>query len=144
MESTLQKPILNLDITFENANVYLVNSADAVLVEASGTYITNDEFKNIFHYVGSLVISNGIKKLVFDKRTLKIFHQPSMEWYFVVWKEKMYTHGLKTYRKILPQSSVFRESVRISQEKINKKYPNAKCHNMDIKYSETLEEAINN
>ena len=71
-----------------------------------------------------------------------VFHQPSMEWYFVEWKEKMYNHGLKTHRKILPKDAVFRQSVKIGRDKINREYPQGKFHKMDIQYFETLDEAI--
>jgi hypothetical protein len=83
-----------------------------------------------------------ITKLIFDKRKLTVFHQPSMEWYFVEWKEKMFDLGLKTHRKILPQDEIFRQSVKIGREKIKSIHPNGKYTLMDIQYSENLQDAI--
>jgi len=113
-----------------------------VIVEATSTYIPIEEFKEVFNSIGELVKKNKFSKLIFDKRALTVFHQPSMEWYFVDWKEKMFGLGLKTHRKILPQDAVFRQSVKIGREKIKSMHPNGKYTLMDIQYSETLEEAI--
>lgn len=114
------------------------------VVEALATYIPIEQFKEIFMAIGDLVKKEKITKLVFDKRKLTVFHQPSMEWYFVEWKEKMYDLGLKVHRKILPKDDVFRQSVKIGREKINSLYPNGKFKLMDIGYAETLEDAIKN
>lgn len=142
MEKVTKKHKLDLQTAFKNANIYLVKDTSTAVIEASGAYITMEEFKKVFSYMSDLIVEHGVKKLVFDKRELMVFHQPSMEWYFVEWKEKMFDHGLKTHRKILPQDLVFRESVKIGREKINKTYPHGKFHEMDIQYFETLEDAI--
>lgn len=112
------------------------------VVEALSTYIPIEQFKEAFQFIGELVVREKITKLVFDKRKLTVFHQPSMEWYFTEWKEKMFAHGLNRHRKILPKDEVFRQSVKIGRDKINKANPNGKFHQMDIGYAETLEEAI--
>lgn len=114
------------------------------VIEALSTYIPIEQFKEIFEYVGTMVINENITKLIFDKRKLTVFHQPSMEWYFVEWKEKMFDAGLKVHRKILPTDEVFRQSVKIGRDKIGKMHPNGKYKVMDIKYAESLEEAIFN
>ncbi len=117
-------------------------SPRTAVVEALSNYIPIDQFKEIFNFIGELVKQEQINRLVFDKRKLTVFHQPSMEWYFVEWKEKMYDHGLTVHRKILPADEVFRQSVKIGREKINKAYPNGKFHAMDIAYAESLEDAL--
>ena len=142
MESEIAKN-LKLESKFKNAEVYTVPNSQTAIVNATGTYITIDEFKTIFQYIGTLVKKNKITKLVFDKTKLNVFHQPSMEWYFVEWKEQMFDLGLKTHRKILPNDMVFRQSVKIGREQITAKYPNGKFTLMDIAYSENLEDAIN-
>ncbi|QSE99338.1 hypothetical protein JR347_05450 [Fulvivirga lutea] len=119
-----------------------MENTHTLVVAATGTYITIDEFKSIFNYIGELVKSHKITKLVFDKRKLNVFHQPSMEWYFVEWKEKMFDLGLKTHRKILPEDQVFRQSVKIGRQQIAEKYPNGKFNEMDIQYFENLDDAI--
>lgn len=128
---------------FKHASIYLLTDhPDTAVVEATANYIPLDQFKEIFNFIGELTATKKIKKLIFDKRKLSVFHQPSMEWYFVEWKEKMFEAGLKTHRKILPKDDVFRQSVRIGRDKINKAFPDKKFHQMDIQYAETIEEAI--
>lgn len=129
----------------KHASVFLVAEAPNVaIVQANSSYIPIEQFKEIFNYLKTLIADKKITKLVFDKRKLSVFHQPSMEWYFVIWKEEMFDLGLKSHRKILPADEVFRQSVKIGRDKINKTYPNGKFHQMDITYAETLEEAILN
>lgn len=128
---------------FKHATVSTVEGKPTVaIVTAKTEYIPIQEFKGVFEAIGDLVKEKSVTKLIFDKRNLSVFHQPSMEWYFTEWKEKMFTLGLKTHRKILPNNEVFRQSVKIGRDKINKSYPNGKFHQMDIGYAETLEEAI--
>jgi hypothetical protein len=128
---------------FKHATIYLLaGHPETAVVEATANYIPLEPFKEIFNFIGELTSTKKIKKLIFDKRKLSVFHQPSMEWYFVEWKEKMFDAGLKTHRKILPKDDVFRQSVRIGRDKINKAFPDKKFHLMDIQYAETIEEAI--
>lgn len=128
---------------FKHGVIYLLEEyPDTAVLEVTATYIPLDRFKEIFNYIGELTTTRKIKKLIFDKRKLSVFHQPSMEWYFVEWKEKMFDAGLKTHRKILPKDDVFRQSVRIGRDKINKAFPDKKFHQMDIQYAETIEEAL--
>ena len=127
----------------KHARINYVEDQPIAIIEALSNYIPIEDFKKIFLETGKLVKQKGIKKLIFDKRNLTIFHQPSMEWYFIEWKEEMYNLGLKTHRKILPQDNVFRQSVKIGREKIKAENPNLNTDKMDIQYKETLEEAIN-
>jgi len=128
---------------FKHASVSTVDTDSTIAVVTAKTeYIPIEEFKKIFESIGKLVKANNVKKLIFDKRNLTVFHQPSMEWYFTEWKAQMFESGLKTHRKLLPENEVFRQSVKIGREKINKNFPNGKFHQMDIGYAETLQEAI--
>jgi hypothetical protein len=128
---------------FKHAKVLTVtNSPNTAIIEALTNYIPLEPFKEIFNFVGELAKEKKITKLIFDKRKLTVFHQPSMEWYFVEWKEKMFDQGLNIHRKILPVDDVFRQSVRIGREKIDKNYPTKKFNQMDIQYAETIEEAL--
>ncbi len=112
------------------------------IVTATSNYIPIEEFKETFEYIGSLVTKEKVTKLIFDKRNLKVFHQPSMEWYFVSWKEDMYYQGLTTHRKILPSDTIFMQSVKIGRQKIESSFPDGKYKQMDIQYASTLDEAI--
>lgn len=128
---------------FKHASIAVVKADQAtLLVTATTTYIPIDQFKAIFNEIGFWVAELKIQKLIFDKRELTVFHQPSMEWYFVDWKERMLEIGLTRHVKILPPDEVFRQSVRIGRNKINDTYPNGKFHTMEILYAESLEEAI--
>jgi hypothetical protein len=128
---------------FKHAKVLTVtNSPNTAIVEALTNYIPLEPFKEIFNFIGDLAKKKNLTKLIFDKRKLTVFHQPSMEWYFVEWKEKMFDQGLNTHRKILPADDVFRQSVRIGREKIDKNYPTKKFNQMDIQYAETIEDAL--
>ena len=128
---------------FRHAEIYLLSEVPHVaVVEAVTGYIPIENFKEIFNYLTGFVRENSITTLVFDKRKLTVFHQPSMEWYFVEWKEQMFSYGLKKHRKILPDDRIFRESVKIGREKINRSYPDRKFHQMDIQYATSLEEAV--
>jgi hypothetical protein len=131
--------------TLKHAKIMTVDQhPEVAIIEATAGYIPIQQFKEMFELVSTLVSEKKITKLIFDKRSLTVFHQPSMEWYFVEWKEKMYDLGLKTHRKILPQDLVFRHSVKIGREKIKAMHPDGKYTQMSIEYAETIEEAIEN
>ncbi|MFN0047830.1 MAG: hypothetical protein ACKVOU_01760 [Cytophagales bacterium] len=136
---------LNLEKSFTYANLLRVEGKNNIMiVEATSNYIPIEEFKEIFNSIGSSAAKQSITKLVFDKSKLTVFHQPSMEWYFVEWKEKMFDLGLKTHRKILPKDEVFKYSVKIGRDRIKQNFPNGKYTLMDIQYSESIDEAIDN
>lgn len=140
-----EKQELTIARTFKHAVVKTVNgNPEVAIVEAAASYIPIEQFKEIFAAIGDLVKEKKITKLIFDKRKLTVFHQPSMEWYFVEWKEQMFELGLKTHRKILPQDEVFKQSVKIGREKIKANHPLGKYLQMDIRYADTLEDAILN
>lgn len=141
--TTTEKYTLVEQKKFKHAIVSTVKEQKGVaVVEAISSYIPIEQFKEVFHFIGDLVKKEGITKLVFDKRKLTVFHQPSMEWYFIEWKEQMFDAGLRTHRKILPQDEVFRQSVKIGREKIQKTNPNGKYTQMDIRYSDSVADAI--
>jgi hypothetical protein len=128
---------------FKQAQLALVQGEPKTLVvTATASYIPMDQFRLIFNRIGDFVKSHQIVKLIFDKRQLRVFHQPSMEWYFVEWKDMMFELGLTKHIKILPNDEVFRQSVKIGRKKINELYPNGKFHQLSILYAESLEEAL--
>lgn len=126
----------------KHAKIAYIDGSNVAIIEALSNYIPIEDFKKIFEKAGELVKEKKIEKLVFDKRKLTVFHQPSMEWYFIEWKEEMYRFGLTKHRKLLPQDKVFRESVRIGREKIKEENPQLSVSKMDIQYKESLKEAI--
>lgn len=129
--------------SFKHANILRVaGNTGVMIVEATTSYIPIEDFKTIFNYIGESIAKEPVTKLIFDKRKLTVFHQPSMEWYFVEWKEKMFAFGLKVHRKILPADNVFKQSVKIGRERIKQIFPNGKYNDMDIQYADSIEEAI--
>jgi hypothetical protein len=101
------------------------------------------EFKTVFTQASEVISKYHITKVIFDKRKLSVFHQPSMEWYFTTWKEEMFLkYGVKMHRKILPNDNVFLQSVKLGRMKIEKDYPNGKYKELDIQYADSVEEAV--
>ncbi|HAA11442.1 MAG TPA: hypothetical protein DCE41_06960 [Cytophagales bacterium] len=141
IETSIQDQ-LKLTKAFNHAKVYSVIGTKVLVIEATREYIPIEEFKTVFAYVGEIVKQEKVAKLIFDKRALRIFHQPSMEWYFIDWKEEMWGYGLRTHRKLLPEDTIFRESVKIGREKIFRENPRLKAREMDIQYREDLVAAI--
>ena len=112
----------------------------AVVVQAQATYLPYEQFLHFLQTIEQLAERQPVEVMVFDKSSLRIFHQPSMEWYHVVWKENMYHKGLRTYRKILPADPLFKESVRIGRERIERENPSFQLSKFDIRYAGSLEE----
>ncbi|MEQ9438601.1 MAG: hypothetical protein RIG62_06115 [Cyclobacteriaceae bacterium] len=124
------------------ARIAYHENTKTVLCELRAEYVPIEHFKDTFYRISELV-KNGInEKFIFDKRALRAFHQPSMEWYFIVWKKEMYQYGLHRHRKILPQEPWFRKSVEIARKQIVQTYPDSIIDKLDIQYCETLEDAI--
>lgn len=74
---------------------------------------------------------------------MRVFHQPSMEWYFVFWKQKIYAKGLSVHRKILPQDqTAFCLAVEAGRAKIMSEYKDTVIPLLDIQYKTTVKEAI--
>ena len=126
----------------KHADILKVEGQPTLIIEATDGYIPFDNFKEIFEEAGKHVKQHSVEKLIFDKRKMTTFHQPSMEWYYTQWKEKMVSHGLTKHRKILPNDSLFRHSVEVGREKIYSSNPGAKFTKLDLQYAESIEEAL--
>lgn len=111
----------------------------AVLCTSTAAYIKESDFKEVFNEMLSFVKDNDATRFIFDKRSLTVFHQPSMEWYHINWKPEVAKYGVTRHRKILPDSKAFRMSVDIGRKNIIDKFP--EVAKFDIKYTDTLEEA---
>ncbi len=128
---------------FRHATLYWIQSHPHVaLIVANVSYIPIENFKDAFLAMEPLVTEKKITKLIFDKTQMRVFHQPSMEWYFVEWKERMADLGLVNHVKILPEDYIFSQSVKIGRGLIDNKYPKARFHQLSIQYASTVEEAI--
>ncbi|WP_373492872.1 hypothetical protein [Aquiflexum sp.] len=134
----------NFELMFEikYAKVFANQEKGMIICELLTDYIPIDDFKEVFNEISKIVENGKYEKFIFDKRSLRAFHQPSMEWYFLNWKNKMLELGLYKHRKILPEEKWFEKMVMIAKEQIIKNNPDNIIHLLDIKYCNSIEEAI--
>ncbi|WP_448518711.1 hypothetical protein [Rhodoflexus sp.] len=124
------------------AQVVALDEAATVICTLKTDYIPAKDFQEIFAIIGDYVKQNQVQKMILDKRNLKVFHQASMVWYHVEWKQEMKQYGLVSYRKLLPQDDFFRKAVEIARKKIVREYPAFHFEDFDIRYCDTMEEAL--
>jgi hypothetical protein len=134
----------NFELLFEvrDARVYANHKKGMIICELMTDYIPIDDFKEVFKEISGIVENGKFDKFIFDKRSLRAFHQPTMEWYFLHWKNKMLEFGLSKHRKILPEEKWFEKMVMIAKDQIIKNNPDNIIHLLDIKYCGSIEEAI--
>ncbi len=136
--------IENFDLVIERkaAKVYLNSKHKVIICKLLLDYIPIDEFKAVFHEISDLVKDGGFEKFIFDKRSLRAFHQPTMEWYFIHWKKDMLAFGITKHRKILPEEKWFEKMVQIAKAQILANYPDNIIDQLDIRYCDSIEDAI--
>lgn len=105
-------------------------------------YIPIDNFKEIFMHISGMIEKVEIKYLVFDKRKLRTFHQPSMEWYFAIWKPAIKNKGLTTHYKILPELDWFEKAVEAGKYEIFQKFSKNILDGISVTYVSSIEDAI--
>ncbi len=140
--STLEHNNFEIVIEERYAKVYENKVKGIIICELLTDYVPIEDFKNTFLQISQVIKRGGFHKFIFDKRSLRAFHQPSMEWYFLHWKNEMMEYGLVKHRKILPAEKWFEKMVMIAKEQIMKNNPDNIIDKLDIKYCDTLEEAI--
>jgi hypothetical protein len=124
------------------AHIQYVEEHLSVVLKFKVSYVPIEVFKSVLGEIETFASKEKVSKVVFDKTNLTVFHQPSMEWYHVEWKERMLKKGVKSHRKILPQDRLFVESVRIGREKIQKNNPGFSFAKYDIQYCNSVAEAL--
>lgn len=134
----------NFELAFEERYAkVLTNDDDGIIIcELMTDYVPIEDFKRTFERISEIVRKGAYHKFIFDKRALRAFHQPSMEWYFLVWKKEMYGLGLTVHRKILPSEKWFEKMVMIAKLQIMENNPDNIVEKLDIKYCDSVEEAI--
>ena len=132
------KEFLNL----KHATISFIPSKKIAICTVKSSYIPIADFKSLFSIISTLVKQEKITKFIFDKRLMTTFHQPSMEWYHLNWKEDMYKTGLKSHRKLLPTDKLFEQSVITGRKKIARENPDFNFSKYDIVYCNSMEEAI--
>lgn len=126
------------------AQLHFLPDVRKAMISTRSSYLPIDVFQTLLHQLEGLLALHEINGLVFDKRSLKIFHQPSMLWYYTQWKPAMLEkYGLSNHFKLLPKEAVFRQHVAIAKEEIFARHESALAlQRLDIRYFETLEEAL--
>ncbi|ERM84356.1 hypothetical protein P872_15030 [Rhodonellum psychrophilum GCM71 = DSM 17998] len=132
------------DLLFEErySKVFVNHSKKIIICELLTDYVPIEDFKNTFLQISEVVKKGDFDKFIFDKRSLRAFHQPSMEWYFLHWKNEMLKYGIVKHRKILPTEKWFEKMVMIAKEQIMKNNPDNIIDQLDIQYCDSIEEAI--
>lgn len=124
------------------ATVYANDQKGVVVCVLNSDYVPIEFFKETFNQISEIIAAGTYYKFVFDKRALRTFHQPSMEWYFIHWKKDMLAHGLKEHRKLLPEIEWFKKAVFIARDQLIEQYPANIIEQLNIKYCDTIEEAV--
>ena len=143
-ETAFSPVILDFKLAFEQryVKVWVNSDRKTIICELLADYVPIEDFKEAFGEIGKLVEAGDFEKFIFDKRALRAFHQPTMEWYFIHWKKEMLGYGVKTHRKILPAEKWFEKMVHIAKAQILTQYPDNIIDQLDIAYCDTVEEAI--
>lgn len=126
----------------EYAEVYTSEEHNAIICILTIDYVPIQAFRQLFGEISTVVSAGSFFKFIFDKRSLRTFHQPSMEWYFIEWKLKMLEQGLTQHRKILPNLDWFKKAVEIARKPLLDRFPAEAFAKIDIQYCENLEEAL--
>lgn len=130
-------------ITKSYGKVFILPAQFVMICELTNSYTPIEEFREIFTETLALIDKHKIKKFIFDKQSMGVFHQPSMEWYFVHWKKEILAKGLASHRKILPQNNMaFNMAVEAGRDKIMNEYTDTVISQLDIQYKATIKEAI--
>jgi hypothetical protein len=109
---------------------------------AVAEYIPIEDFKSVFTAISGFAAENSVRHLLFDKRALRTFHQPSMEWYFTEWKPAVKAFGLTNHFKILPELEWFVQSVKAGKADILSKCEEGMLEGITVSYVNGIEEAM--
>lgn len=141
-EDILQKEGFKEVYVTRFASVLTHEEKGVVVCQLLEEYVPIEFFKKTFLEISKIVEKGNYTKFIFDKRALRTFHQPSMEWYFIYWKKDMLAHGMSKHRKILPELEWFKKAVMIAKHELEERYPENIISKLDIKYCDSFEEAI--
>lgn len=146
-EQELAEALIDHQLVLEKeyGKAFWLPDTKTLICKLTNEYVPIEQFKEIFIEMAIFIKQKGVEKFIFDKRDLRIFHQPSMEWYFVTWKRELLEEaGLKLHRKILPQGLPwFEQAVAAGRDKIKIDFPDNIIDQLDIQYKNSLVEAIN-
>ncbi len=115
-----------------------------IICESCSAYAPIEDFIAAFESMVPVIAEHGVSKFIFDKRAMRAFHQPTMEWYFVIWKNQLLELGLSKHRKILPDEAWFRKCVEAGRASILSENPDLPFDRLDIRYYDSIAECIKN
>jgi hypothetical protein len=124
------------------SSLYFNEKLKMAICFAEEEYIPIEHFKDMFLHISAMIEQFEVKHLVFDKQKLRTFHQPSMEWYFAVWKPAIKEKGLTNHYKILPKLDWFEKAVEAGKHEIFQKFSKEILNGITISYVTSMEEAI--
>jgi len=128
--------------TCDYATVTYCEELRMAICTSTSEYIPISDFKNIFLSISTFMEKYPIRYFLFDKRSLRTFHQPSMEWYFAIWKPEMKMKGLCDHFKILPKLNWFEKAVEAGKHEIFQKYGKDILDGIRVTYVQSPEGAI--
>jgi hypothetical protein len=123
--------------------IYTCNDSNIIICELLLPYTPMDKFMALLQRKALIIQAYGCEKFIFDKRAIRGFHQPTMEWYYLEWKVEMYhKFGLAVHRKLFCQEEWFLKCIEAGRAEIKRKDPGSIVHTLDIKVSRDLQEAV--
>ncbi|MCA1763855.1 MAG: hypothetical protein ABR574_04240 [Cryomorphaceae bacterium] len=128
----------------EYFTIYSDPDSQFLVCQATEDYAPIEDFKKTFEFMVPIVEKGGIGKIIFDKRSLRVFHQPSMDWYYTAWKLQLLALGLSVHRKILPDLPYFAKAVEAGKQDIAKNHPDFPFDKIDVQYFDLIEDCIAN
>lgn len=134
-------PLIELHRT-EFISLHTFEGIDVALCVAEMEYIPIEHFKSSFKQISRIIREHNLQALIFDKRNLNTFHQPSMEWYYTEWKAEMLDHGLNKHYKILPSMPWFAKSVEAGKRDIKRNHPSFDFEIFSVIYVKDIAEAL--
>lgn len=134
--------VFNLEYKGPFSSLYYNKELKMSICFAEEEYIPIDSFKEMFLHISEMINNVEIKHLIFDKQKLRTFHQPSMEWYFAVWKPTMKIKGLTNHYKILPKLDWFEKAVEAGKYEIFQKFSKEILTGITVSYVNSIDEAI--
>lgn len=128
----------------EFGRIYVGNDSNTIICELLQAYIPIDDFMSLLKQQMTIIDMYGCDKFIFDKRAIKGFHQPSMEWYYLTWKVEAYKkYGLSKHRKLFSSEPWFLKCIEAGRAQIKQKDPGSIVHTFDIQVCDSLQEAVN-
>ncbi len=124
------------------ASLHYCSELSLAICTAQAEYIPIEAFKEVFLQISGIIKEYPVKHLLFDKRALRTFNQPSMEWYFTTWKPTVHLLGLSNHFKILPELEWFKAAVSAGKHEILFKSDIDFLTGITITYVNSPEEAI--